>query len=89
MGGRFSRVEQLEHRVQMLLGIVCAQGLLPFEFKPAHAVGDVLIGGATVAVTSHNLGMVTDVRWGPAPSREGRAFTTPNEPGDLIRPGAD
>jgi hypothetical protein len=42
MGERFSRIEQLEHRVQMLLGIFSAKGVLPLEFKPAHSVGDLL-----------------------------------------------
>jgi hypothetical protein len=42
MGERFSRAEQLEHRVQMLLGIFSAKGVLPLEFKPAHSVGDLL-----------------------------------------------
>ncbi len=43
MGERFARVERLEHRVQMLLGICAAQGVLPLEFKPAHSVGDLLV----------------------------------------------
>ncbi len=42
MGERFARVEQLEHRVQMLLGVFSAKGVLPLEFKPAHSVGDLL-----------------------------------------------
>lgn len=42
MGERFSRVEQLEHRVQMLLGIIASHGVLSLEFKPAHSVGDLL-----------------------------------------------
>jgi hypothetical protein len=42
MGERFSHAEQLEHRVQMLLGIFTAKGVLPLEFKPAHSVGDLL-----------------------------------------------
>jgi hypothetical protein len=42
MGERFSRAEQLEHRVQMLLGIFSAKGVLPLELKPAHSVGDLL-----------------------------------------------
>jgi hypothetical protein len=42
MGERFSRAEQLEHRVQMLLGVFSAKGVLPLEFKPAHSVGDLL-----------------------------------------------
>jgi hypothetical protein len=42
MGERFSRVEQFEHRVQMLLGIFSAKGVLPLEFKPAYSVGDLL-----------------------------------------------
>jgi len=43
MGERFVRVERLEHRVQMLLGICAAKGVLPLEFKPAHSVGDLLV----------------------------------------------
>jgi hypothetical protein len=35
-------VEELEHRVQMLLGVFAAKGVLPLEFKPAHSVGDLL-----------------------------------------------
>jgi|GEM_PF-3175295 len=42
MGERFSRAERLEHRVQMLLGIFSAKGVLPLEFKPAYSVGDLL-----------------------------------------------
>jgi hypothetical protein len=42
MGERFSRAEQLEHRVQMLLGIFSAKGVLPLEFKPAYSVEDLL-----------------------------------------------
>jgi hypothetical protein len=42
MGARWGRVEQLEHRVRMLLGIFAAKGVLPLEFKPAHSVGDLL-----------------------------------------------
>jgi hypothetical protein len=42
MGERFSRAEQLEHRVQMLLGVFSAKGVLPLEFKPAYSVGDLL-----------------------------------------------
>jgi hypothetical protein len=42
MGERFSRAEQLEHRVQMLLGIFAAKRVLPLEFKPAYSVGDLL-----------------------------------------------
>jgi hypothetical protein len=42
MGERFSRVEQLEHRVRMLLRIFAAKGVLPLEFKPAYSVGDLL-----------------------------------------------
>jgi hypothetical protein len=34
------RVEQIEHRVQMLLGIFGAHGVLLLEFKPAHSIGD-------------------------------------------------
>jgi hypothetical protein len=42
MGDRFSRAQQLEHRVQMLLGIFSAEGAPPLEFKPAYSVGDLL-----------------------------------------------
>lgn len=42
MGERFARVEQLEHRVQMLLGVFASKGVLPLEFKPASSVGDLL-----------------------------------------------
>jgi hypothetical protein len=42
MGERFSRAEQLELRVQMLLGIFSSKGVLPLEFKPAHSIGDLL-----------------------------------------------
>jgi hypothetical protein len=42
MGEQLSRAEQLEHRVQMLLGIFSAKCVLPLEFKPAHRVGDLL-----------------------------------------------
>jgi len=42
MGERISRVEQLEHRVQMLLGTFSAKGVLPLEFRPAFSVGDLL-----------------------------------------------
>jgi hypothetical protein len=42
MGERFARVEQLEHRVQMLLGVFTAKAVLPLEFKPVYSVGDLL-----------------------------------------------
>ena len=42
MGERFSRAEHLEQRVQMLLGVFSATGVLPLEFKPAHSVGDLV-----------------------------------------------
>jgi hypothetical protein len=42
MGARWGRVEAMEHRVRMLLGIFAAKGVLPLEFKPAHSVGDLL-----------------------------------------------
>jgi hypothetical protein len=42
MGERLSRAEQLEHRIQTLLGIFSAKGALPLEFKPANSVGDLL-----------------------------------------------
>jgi hypothetical protein len=34
----FRRVEQIEHRVQMLFGIFAAYRVLPLEFKPADSV---------------------------------------------------
>src|SRR5262249_31752512 len=40
MGERFARLAQVEHRVQMLLGILGAKGVLPLEFKPVYNVGD-------------------------------------------------
>jgi len=43
MGARWERVEAVEHRVQMLLGIFAAKGVLALEFKPAHSVGDLLV----------------------------------------------
>jgi hypothetical protein len=43
MGTRWGRVEALQHRVQMLLGVFAAKGVLPLEFKPAHSVGDLLL----------------------------------------------
>jgi hypothetical protein len=35
--------EELDHRVQILLGSYNAKGLLPLEFKPAYSVGDLLL----------------------------------------------
>jgi hypothetical protein len=43
MDERFRRVEQMEQRVQMLLGIFASHGVLPLEFKPAHSIGDLLL----------------------------------------------
>jgi hypothetical protein len=43
MDERFRRVEQIEQRVQMLLGIFASHGVSPLEFKPAYSVGDLLI----------------------------------------------
>ncbi len=43
MGEREARVPQVRHRVQMLLGIFSARGVLPLELKPAHSVGDLLV----------------------------------------------
>jgi hypothetical protein len=43
MDERFRRVEQVEQRVQMLLGIFTSHGVLPLEFKPAYSVGDLLL----------------------------------------------
>ncbi len=42
MGAHLERVEQVRHRVQMLLGIFGARGVLPLHLKPAHSVGDLL-----------------------------------------------
>jgi hypothetical protein len=43
MGERETHVRQVRHRVQMLLGIFSARGVLPLELKPAHSVGDLLV----------------------------------------------
>jgi hypothetical protein len=43
MDERFRRVEQVEQRIQMLLGIFASHGVLPLEFKPAYSVGDLLL----------------------------------------------
>jgi hypothetical protein len=43
MGEREARVQQVRHRVQMLLGIFSARGVLPLALKPAHSVGDLLV----------------------------------------------
>jgi hypothetical protein len=43
MDERFRRVEQVEQRVQMLLGIFASHGVLPLEFKPAYSMGDLLL----------------------------------------------
>jgi hypothetical protein len=43
MDERFRRVEQIEQRVQMLLGIFASHGVLPLEFKPAYSVGDLVL----------------------------------------------
>src|SRR5262245_61995136 len=40
---RFRRVEQIEQRAQMLLGVFASHGVLPLEFKPAYSVGDLLL----------------------------------------------
>lgn len=40
---RFRKVQEVEARIQMLLGIFAAQGVLPLEFKPAHNVADLLV----------------------------------------------
>jgi len=42
MGARWQRVEALEHRIQMLLGVFAARGVLPLEYKPVYSVGDLL-----------------------------------------------
>jgi hypothetical protein len=43
MEERYTRVEQIEHRVRMLLGVFGSYGVLPLEFKPAHTIGDLLV----------------------------------------------
>jgi hypothetical protein len=43
MDERFRRMEQVEQRVQMLLGVFASHGVLPLEFKPAYSVGDLLL----------------------------------------------
>jgi hypothetical protein len=43
MDERYRRVEQIEQRVQMLLGIFASHGAPPLEFKPAYSVGDLLL----------------------------------------------
>jgi hypothetical protein len=43
MDERFRRVEQIEQRVQMLLGIFASHDVLPLEFKPACSVADLLL----------------------------------------------
>jgi hypothetical protein len=43
MDERIRRVEQIEQRVQLLLGIFASHGVLPLEFKPAYSVGDLLV----------------------------------------------
>ena len=43
MDERFRRVEQVEQRVQMLLGIFASHGVLALDFKPAYSMGDLLL----------------------------------------------
>jgi DNA repair ATPase RecN len=43
MDEHFRRLEQVEQRVQMLLGVFASHGVLPLEFKPAYSVGDLLL----------------------------------------------
>jgi hypothetical protein len=43
MDERFLRVEQVEQRIQMLLGIFAAHDVLPLDFKPAYNVGDLIM----------------------------------------------
>jgi hypothetical protein len=43
MDERVRRVEQIEQRVQVLLGVFASHGVLPLEFKPAYSVGDQLL----------------------------------------------
>jgi hypothetical protein len=66
MDKRFHRVEQVEQRVQMLLGIFATHGVLPLELNPAYSVTDLLVqhlaapeqdvvenGGAQQILTDH------------------------------------
>jgi hypothetical protein len=66
MDEHFRRVEQVEQRVQMLLGIFSDKGVLPLEFKLTYSVGDLLtqymdklkqeaarIGGIRQALSDH------------------------------------
>jgi hypothetical protein len=41
-GELFSRAEQLEQQVQMLMRVFSSTGVLPLEFKPERSVGDLL-----------------------------------------------
>lgn len=43
MDERFRRVQEVEARIEMLLGIFAAQGVLPLEFKSVHNVADLLV----------------------------------------------
>jgi hypothetical protein len=40
---RLERVEQIEQRVQMLLGAFASHGVLPLEFTPTYSMGDPLL----------------------------------------------
>jgi hypothetical protein len=42
MGAQLERADQVRHRVQMLLGIFGARGVLPLHLKPAFSIGDLL-----------------------------------------------
>lgn len=52
MGKRSSQAEQLEHRIEVLLGSVSAKGVLPLEFNPAHwgSVDRRSLGGLRVRI---------------------------------------
>ena len=43
MDKRFRCVEQIDHRVQMLLGVLASHGVLSLEFKPAYSEGNLLL----------------------------------------------
>jgi hypothetical protein len=43
MVARWQRLGALEHRVEMVLGIFAAKGVLPLAFKPVYSVGDLLV----------------------------------------------
>src|SRR5262245_18738324 len=43
MGAGVEREEQVRHRVQMLLGIFAARGVLALELKPVYSIGHLVV----------------------------------------------